>query len=365
MINYVYSLSNADYVSLKQNLLVLETQQNICSNLYDTEKVRLSTPLQDDQQDKLPLNEGLFMELINVLMDRTPKHKVLIFDAQGVSFKLMKNFERFQILISEKYEGIVLIADRDFAECFRTRLHPSVEKTLLNDGIELICLLYSRSTAHMQVFGALPFSNLVAYISQELRQLVFSHLKVKELEPKAIPSSNIYANRYFNVRKLFCDSNLYQLSIFLMVQYLEKNKIQYDAFVCSSINGACIASSLSVYFRKPVVFLRNVGPQMNTYDNLLTRRIMEGHRYIYVFDFMCLGTEYQRIKMLCNIRSARIVLGLGVSKHKMPNEKLLSRGSKQVVIFTLFDINEFEHDYYKCFVDEKECETYFNRLQKE
>lgn len=360
MMNYVYSLSNADYVSLQQNLLVLEIRQNICSNLFDTNEVQLQ------KQDKPFLNEGLFIELIDHLMKRKTNHKLLILDARGTSFKLMKDLERFRVLIRDKYDGVVLIADKVFAQCFKERLAPDAEEMVQDNGIDLSCLKYCRTASQMCVFELLPVSDLATYISRELRYLVFSYLKVEEIEPKPIPSSNIYANRYFNARDLFCNSSLYQLSIFLMVKHLEKNNNEYDAFVCSSINGACIASSLSVYFRKPVVFLRNVGPQMTARDNMLTKRIKERRRYVYVFDFMCLGTEYQRIKMLCNIRSARIVLGLGVSKYKMLNEGSLPRGSKKVEIFTLFDINEFECDYYKCFAQMEECQTYIkNKKEKE
>lgn len=361
MMYYIYSMTETDYVSLKQNLLILEIQQNICSNEFDRTELRLSKSTYNNQQNNNPIiSEGMFIELVDHLMKRQTKHKLLIFDARNIDFKLMKDLTSFKKLIEDKYDGIAFVADEGLAKFFSQRLSPPKMEWVQDNEVKSECLLYSRLDNYQQVFSSLPFDNLNAYISGELRKLVFSYLREDETEPKSVLSSNVYANRYFNVRKLFRESNLYQLSIFLLIQHLIQYEGEFDAFVCSSVNGACIASSLSIYFRKPVVFLRNVGPQMTARDSMLTKRIMEGRRYVYVFDFMCLGTEYQRIKMLCNIRNAKIVLGLGISKYKELNDKILAQGMKRAAIVTLFDINEFEANYYKCFVEEKECVDYIN-----
>ena len=132
----------------------------------------------------------------------------------------------------------------------------------------------------------------------------------------------------------------------------------FDAFVCSSITGACFASALSVFFQKPVIYLKNIGPSMSANDERIIERIRKSRRYVYVFDFICLGSEFDRMRMICDIRLAKVVTSIGISYYRFPHfetvEKIDKAGylpfdwNSESKIAALFQINAFEAEYYKC-----------------
>lgn len=188
-------------------------------------------------------------------------------------------------------------------------------------------------------------------IHQCLSKLIFDriHQDDDQEDPKNTYSSNVYSNRYINLRKVFSDSNIATLvTTELLHLIMSVDGLEFDAFVCASITGACIASYLSVYIKKPVLFLRNIGPNITTEDELIVERIYPHKKYVYIFDFMCLGTEYQRTKLICALKKSSIIKCFGISYYKKPN-----RGNPED-IQTLFHINDYLPDFFKCAVDEND-----------
>ena len=164
-------------------------------------------------------------------------------------------------------------------------------------------------------------------------------------------SSNIYSNQYINMRKVFSDGNITALATTrLLRMIINIQDFDFDAFICGSITGACIASFLSIFIKKPVLFLRNIGPDITTDDDLIVERIYPHKKYVYIFDFMCLGTEYQRIKLICALKKSSIIKSFGISHYKKPHKE------KPDNIQTLFQINEFTSDkeYFVCAVDKND-----------
>jgi hypothetical protein len=162
----------------------------------------------------------------------------------------------------------------------------------------------------------------------------------------AIISSNITANRYVDIKSVVSDPSIMNLIVFEMVKLIissiNRKLNNIDAFICASVNGAVLASSISALIRKPVIFLKNVGPTISIMDEKMNDKIHRGRNYCYIFDFMCIGTEFSRVKMLCDTKNAKIVCAVGVARFKKPNT---SRP-----ILTLFGINDYVSNYYKCYV---------------
>jgi adenine/guanine phosphoribosyltransferase-like PRPP-binding protein len=143
--------------------------------------------------------------------------------------------------------------------------------------------------------------NIQNTINESKKRLFFEKT---DQEPKEtfLYSSNVYANRYFDLKLIFKYPDLFCLIVYEMVRrigrHYRNDYSKFDAFICASVNGACLANAVSVLIRKPVVFLRNVGPRMNVVDENITKRILREKRYVFIYDFLCIGTEFRRIEML-------------------------------------------------------------------
>ncbi|QUC66357.1 hypothetical protein [Aristaeella hokkaidonensis] len=203
-------------------------------------------------------------------------------------------------------------------------------------------------------------TDVVKKIDNCLSKLIFEKIAPEEKTIENVYSSNIFSNHYINVRNLFADGKLAALATTrLLHMIMNTTDLDFDAFVCASITGACLASYLSVYIKKPVLFLRNIGPDITTDDDLIVERIYPHKKYVYIFDFMCLGTEYQRMKLICSLKKSSIIHSFGISHYKKPNQGRTDQPdevSKLDDIQTLFDINGFKQNYYACSVERTDLE---------
>lgn len=367
---YMYSLKGFDYVSLYQNHLTSSTTGAVCANNSDCEIYPF---------DNFVINQGITQKMLQYMIDHVKGNTVLFFDMRHICHKPIHSLELLaQLTIWEQYKSVLYICDNpELARLIKDYLVPNDDMELLSIDKDGLCFIFGNKEVNAELLTQYPnIETIEETISAGIAFYVFNQLRVKESKPWLIKSSNVFANRYFNVRKIFCDYSLFHLVVFQMawmvISHVKEITSGFDAFICASVNGAFLASGLSVYFKKPVIFLRNVGPQMATSDERLAERIISGKKYIYIFDFMCLGTEFQRIKMLTNIRKAKIISCIGVSHYKHPLDKTnQSTASSDVEhlkfdsIYTLFNINEFDNGYYRCFAEEQDCNEFIeNRKGK-
>lgn len=152
-------------------------------------------------------------------------------------------------------------------------------------------------------------------------------------------SSNIYTSFYMDIRKLFSKQN--NMNIFLYGLYKKVEAIKdYDYFVVVSNNGAVIANILSYVFKKEVLYLLNLGPRMALSNKDLKSKIKKNARYLYVYDFLCLGNELKILDMLLKINCAQLVYGIGVAQ-VLPSERYEhNNGYKIDSLVNLEDYNE-------------------------
>lgn len=126
-------------------------------------------------------------------------------------------------------------------------------------------------------------------------------------------SSNVYATAYVDIRKLLSYNN--NISIFLYALYrIVLQMDSFDSFVVVSNNGAILANILAEIFGKPVLYLLNLGPKIAIKDNEIRSEIKKGSKYIYIYDFLCLGNEYKLLDMLLKINGAKLVNGIGIAQ---------------------------------------------------
>ena len=110
------------------------------------------------------------------------------------------------------------------------------------------------------------------------------------------------------------------------------------AFVTSSKNGAILASILGDLLNIKEIHLLGVGPKYTVQFGDSLDCIKTGKRYLYIFDFMCTGTELKIVSALINSKRAKLRGAVGISRYKEENEMSLDYGISVLVESKDFDI---------------------------
>jgi orotate phosphoribosyltransferase len=163
-----------------------------------------------------------------------------------------------------------------------------------------------------------------------------------------LPSSNVWSNTYVNIKKIFTDPEIFSLAIYELANIIDHNfKDKYDEFICVSNNGFAISNVLSSLLKKKVVYLMKLGPQSTLMSKDVVKNLDLNKRYLFIYDFSCLGTEIKLVKTIVNLFNSELVGCVGVAKY-------LDRDESSGKNFTIFKINEDMEYSYKLFFNESE-----------
>lgn len=139
-----------------------------------------------------------------------------------------------------------------------------------------------------------------------------------------LASSSVYVDHYVDIKRLFMDPDELSLIIYYMSRCLLALDKEYDALVATSKNGAILATLLGRMVGRDVVCCVNVGPQYALPASAV-EHIQPGKRYVYVYDFICLGTEAKLLHALVTSRRAALIGGIGVASYIPLNNPDLRR----------------------------------------
>ena len=172
---------------------------------------------------------------------------------------------------------------------------------------------------------------------QKEAEILCTKMLKKEKAVYKLESSGLYSNCYLSVKHLFKEvEDLYYI-IFGMSQEIAKLP-KFDAFVTSSKNGAILASILGDLLNIKEIHLLGVGPKYTVQFGDSLDCIKTGKRYLYIFDFMCTGTELKIVSALINSKRAKLRGAVGISRYKEENEMSLDYGISVLVESKDFDI---------------------------
>ena len=175
----------------------------------------------------------------------------------------------------------------------------------------------------------------------------------KEGVSKAITlnrSSNVYATAYVDIRKLLARNNSISIFSYGLYKILTQTE-NFDSFVVVSNNGAILANILANIFNKPVLYLLNLGPKIAINDNDFKSKIKKGNKYIYIYDFLCLGNEYKLLNMLLKINGAKLIKGIGIAQLLSVDRYGEGKGNPESII-CLKDYQDFFSYKIACYKEE-------------
>lgn len=130
-----------------------------------------------------------------------------------------------------------------------------------------------------------------------------------------LESSGLYSNCYLSVKKLFREVEDFYFIIFSLAQRVSELP-KFDAFVTSSKNGAIIATVLGDILNIKEIHLIGIGPKYSMELEGSVDSIKQGKRYVYIFDFMCTGTELKIVSALISSKKGILKGAIGISRYK-------------------------------------------------
>lgn len=366
-----YKQKKYNYVSLYQNHIAssfrssLQTGSIIATDRYMLSVHKDSEAMQD--AIAIPMNEAAISIMIDDLIEYDRKAPTLVWDARHMVRTPVHALEKrvTQLLSPGFYQRVYfLLPCLKSTDDIRRIFSHNVDWTIDFKGDSKQVVTVSRANSKPPTLWVdVSVERARADIDEGLARYLF-YATSSDIEFEPVFSSNVYANRYFNAKGLLKNPAIFSTVVFQLVERINSRILSkgddFDAFICASVNGACIASAVSTIIKKPVIFLRNVGPDMTVRDKYMTERIKFGKKYVYLFDFMCLGTEYQRTKMLCALRKALLIYSVGISHYRKPLVRAAPNKENRdhLDIDTLFNINEIGPDknYYYCCIDRAELQ---------
>ena len=130
-----------------------------------------------------------------------------------------------------------------------------------------------------------------------------------------LESSGLYSNCYLSIKRLFREVEEFYFIIFSLAQKISELP-KFDAFVTSSKNGAIIATILGDILNIKEIHLIGIGPKYSMELDGSVESIKQGKRYVYIFDFMCTGTELKIVSALINSKKGILRGAVGISRYK-------------------------------------------------
>lgn len=269
------------------------------------------------------ITNGLLEEILKIILKYGSK-KTLVLDMERVNYP-GKMFEEFRSI----HYSVIFCNIR--GEILRKKMQEDLPSLAWSDD-EDICLLNGMLTETILDEYETKFS----VIYKKLYARILNSIKdsCKDGEPLLLDSSGLYSNMYISVKKLFLTPNDYYFVLYGMAIEVEKLG-EFDSFISSSKNGAILANLLGSLLNKKVVHIQGVGPKYSMKFGNIQNEIKRGKAYVYVFDFICTGTELKVLSALINSNDAYLVGGIGFARYgKMDEERTFMKDKIKCLVTT-------------------------------
>lgn len=311
-------------------------------------------------------------------------HSLCIFLSQDKHFKNRKMDEKvaeYIINFIDKYEAIFFIIDlkkidatKKPFEKFKKYFNGEVNnKKVIFVNVELDSIKRDIEEKIGEIINAASYddfqlsSDIINQDYEKIRILNYRTERMKilhkylieeskktnlENKDEKLISSNLYANYYICIKTFFKDADLFFKIIYELCLDIEEKNLNPDYIVASSNNGSVLAAGISKMLGLKAIYLQNVGPLLSVNDIKMYDRIQPDKNCVYVYDFICLGSELIRTMFALELKGSKITGAVGVSKFIDPFRLY---DTKPIHVNYLFAINEFNFNY-ECYFDKKKGE---------
>lgn len=275
------------------------------------------------------VSENFFEELILYIADSSKE--MIVLDMKNIVSYPTRMFSRLQNYL----KSII------FCNVNNVRM-----KQMLTEDLEELqwiddTIAYSSSNSEDKIRVMIESScNQIRKMEQ--RRLISNVVSCEKGKIQLLESSGLYSNCYVNIKKLFSNVDEYYYIIYSLAEIISEKllRMEIDAFVSSSKNGAILANILGGLLDVKEVHLIGIGPRYSMELGDAVECLKSGKKYAYIFDFMCTGTELKIVSALINSKKAYLPYAAGIATYK----KNMNLGGVEI-INVLVDTQEMDINY--------------------
>lgn len=172
---------------------------------------------------------------------------------------------------------------------------------------------------------------------------------------KYLESSNVYVNKYINVKSLFLNCNYMMLVIKDLKKIIKrefKNNLDEIILLGVSNNGIILANLLSYELQRPAQSLNRLGPVYCLDKKIDRNNHFNNKKYVLVSDVVCMGGEYKMAQGIVDILGGALLGGVCVVKirdvYRNKNEHHISALIEDINAITIDNKNI----NYQIFIDD-------------
>ncbi|MGX8795685.1 hypothetical protein ACR6HW_06290 [Fusibacter sp. JL298sf-3] len=249
------------------------------------------------------LRDSDVIELINRIEDVINKYEFIGIDLEYVTNADSRAFSKFSILTA--VEKIVFInVDKN------SIVKQKIFEDLNSFGLEV--------RNDMITFGK---NNNFGVDFKEKFKTVYGDNFKKIIATYAIPgseylnSSSVWSNHYVDFKKMFMHSENLKIILYEMTKITNEYGNSFDGIISSSKTGSIFATLIGYLLNRKVIHYISIGPKFAITEKNMMKKIRAKKKYLYVGDFICLGTELKTLNVLLANNNSEIVGGVVVASY--------------------------------------------------
>lgn len=305
------------------DMYVLESEEFVLipiayNDFYkDIQKIKVQGDFSSPVSVERILNEQDFDKVMSYIISDSEEGKhnrVYAIDMRDIISYKEKIFAR---LVNHKNLPIVIM---NVNNKIRNYIREDLKEVLIEVEEEVLAINTNAKTKYLSFRDEI--NNIYHSESCNIVKWMTESIKKEDVNTlKPLDSSGIFCNMYVNAKKLFRDPDRYSFIIYEMIRNISKKRIEIDALVSASRNGANLASIIGWLLDIKVVYCANLGPKFSLMTHNIERNIRKNKRYFFIYDFMCLGTELKVLNAIVGVRGAYLVGGMGIANYISPTEE--------------------------------------------
>lgn len=276
--------------------------------------------------------------LYDYIQAETSGQLTFVIDIHNIVFYPAREFEKFLNLKARRIVFYDVAVDNILPK-LKEDLQDSFLEGTSDEGLSLLFSNCPTKEAYER-----EIKDRMRQIYQDESARIVKSLAKPMMRRKPLESSGIYSSCYVNIKELFTKPDDYNFIIFQMVGKIAEGGEKIDALVSTSRNGAVLANILGWLLDKKVVHCTSLGPKYAIETDTIMKEIRKGKKYLYVFDFICLGTEIKVLNALLGVRDAELVGGIGIANY-IPLDSKYAQGNVLGRMTSLVSIMEYKIPY--------------------
>ncbi len=264
----------------------------------------------ENKFNSILIEKSLFDEISEFITSSS--HAIYVIDMKKIK-AAARIFENCDTSIFKKQICFINVEDS-----IKHKLSENEIKSFVNECKQSICTHNALNNLTTFIKSESKEHDLNMYFEKKLKTLLITYIRdqVKYFEsPKLLHSSSLYANAYINIKDLFYSPSNLIIAIYMLCEKLSKIPDDY-ILISASNTGGVLANLISLIMEKDVLFLRNIGPKLRIQDKKLFDDIIPDKKYIYIYDFLCMGTELRIAEMLIKLKQSSLIKCVGIAEYR-------------------------------------------------